>query len=690
MTSLRSQLACALLLSGMFYSGHALACIDPCWQGSNCVSVERVETDLGCGDDYAFLDPENDSRTNLALLYSLLTGQAAEPASPTAELDQADQAEAEYQEAYSHFRPDEPAAFSGELDDTQCHGNGYAAATAYLKALAGAKIDDGNARRLAQMRNKMLCATVDFHRRPMDFEKFKQELLDVAGAGDAAAFAAYLGVAVNFYWARYDDALAQIEPLLKSHNDWIHQAGMILKARLYMIRAQGKWDGYDYKLIDPKDLGLSAETYAAYLRQFPQGLYAKSARGMLRRVRHLSGDDAGYQDAFLKDWRQAQQDKVPLRDFTALIQEADKYIPYLDLSVSEGRLKGGVRDDPLLFAAGVMVYFRSTSDGSDDSERLLRQEIEKHGPMLDGIPGLKSYLLMLDSAAHADWDQVLAGSTASMATEPEALSLAKRLLIATAQERKQNWGEALAAWASIASPANGAVSTHAQAGYVRTAMEAGRPLALFLPTAPFDTDEVPAYAIRHFFSVEALRAALEIKDLKPSLRTVATQTLLLRYALDQKWGLFLQEYDRVPAADRAELAPIETAARTLAKHPKDAKALLNAGYFFVDRFQLRDALTLCGVETSLDANLEPILPEVYRDEHYERPIGLFKRALDQHPGGDLEARILFHGIKCFSPAWSHACAESDDTPSETREQWFDTLKSRFPTTKWAQQTKYWW
>jgi hypothetical protein len=678
-------------------SGSSLAHGDPCWSEDECLFVEYLPDEFDCALAPDYLDPHNDSRYNLALLYDVLTGQS--PGEPLV-LKEGELLpnEAEYRSAYAACKPvDPPGHYEPFLGEHYCRGNTYSAATAYLKALPEAKIAPDERRQLAQLRNRLLCANVDRQGQPREFQDLGSDLQALPKEGEVDALARYLRMAAEFYWGRYDDVIRDAAPLLDSSNDWVRQTAAIVQARAYMIRAQARWDGYsDRSTIDTADIKRSAGAYSAYVQRYPNGLYRRSAEGQIRRAEYLLGNDPAYRERFMMAWRAAQKAGLPREEFGGLVNEVDMTIPYLAVAIADGKLVGAVTDDVLLFAAGIMAFFRSPDLVRQDDARVLRREIKRHADLLKPIPGLQGYLLTLDASAREDWNGVIDSSRTREKGEAAMVTLSKAVLRAKAFERKKSWDEALTAWKDVIAGSDGHNAwqrwnrrgdvKRAQAGYVRSAMLAGRPEAFLFSGSPIPEDApVGSYAVRHFLTLEQLRMAAGDARVSSSLRRSAAQTLLLRLALAQQWSSFVTAYGAAAPADRVPFVALETAARTLSDRPEDPKALLNAGYYFVEQVALREALDLCPSETSLDADLGPIPPST----DYPRPITYFMRAIDQHPGGDLEAQLLYHAIKCFSGRWDQACA-SGDVPKSTREAWFTTLKTRYRQTQWARKTKYWW
>ncbi len=684
------QMICLILL---LQSQQATACGE-CFRSTECrgiVSSDMVEPCGDSGGDRGFLDPYNDSRANLMLLYAAATGQ-------TAKWDRYDYKEEEKRhkaqaDAYSirlaKLVPGEKAKKIDAWDAISCSSNTYPAASDFLDALAASEIPAPTQQQLATLRNRMLCDTTGNGGMDMFLAG-----IDAVHGGE---FAAYLRAATLFYATRHDEALQTLAGLEKASNDWVRESATLLTARSYMVRAQRNWDGYQENAasIDQADISRSRETLERYLASYPSGRYRTSATGLLRRSQYLAGDRIAYQASFIKAWQAAVQARMPSTQIQALINEAELATPYIAITINEGHLSGGMPIDGLLHAAGILEFLRTRAAG--DKDRLIRRHLQTHAELYAVVPGLQPFLLASDAAAHGDWDAVLTTATRARTTAPPLINTSAALLQARALERQQRWSEALATWRYLHKQNSGDTAAIA-AGYTLTALLARQPERLWEKGAPnLDDPEITSYAIRRFLSVDQLGALIAREDLPAEWQGKLADTRMIRHLIRQDWTGFLQDYAAASPLDRAAYVPAETAARTLARQPDDPKGLLNAGFFLMEQADRISELRHCSSDLSIDAALSSIVPAEYRSPRgrnfdgidYVRPASYFRYAIAQKPGGDLEAKLLYHGVTCFSPAWRYGCAD-DTVPEEMRRQWFQELKKRHPESPWAKKLKYWW
>jgi TolA-binding protein len=139
-------------------------------------------------------------------------------------------------------------------------------------------------------------------------------------------FALYIAATNAFYAGDFPAALNNFNSLKKSANPWLKETSRYMVGRTLLNSAQsqafGEWGDLKLDHVNNDNLKDAEDAFNSYLHDFPRGLYAVSARGLLRRVYWLGGDQTRLADAF--DRALADSDKgannVSLLD---LVQEAD-------------------------------------------------------------------------------------------------------------------------------------------------------------------------------------------------------------------------------------------------------------------------------------------------------------------------------------------------------------------------------
>ncbi|WP_407364584.1 hypothetical protein HKW97_24405 (plasmid) [Pseudomonas luteola] len=122
---------------------------------------------------------------------------------------------------------------------------------------------------------------------------FSQDIIDepstILTTPDSLAFATYLTAAQNFYSGHLDSARAGFPSLAQASVPWLKEAGLHMLARTQL----NAFDEYGYRLparVDQARLAEARKGLDRYLQAYPDGLYAASARGLVRRATWLEDD----------------------------------------------------------------------------------------------------------------------------------------------------------------------------------------------------------------------------------------------------------------------------------------------------------------------------------------------------------------------------------------------------------------
>jgi hypothetical protein len=333
------------------------------------------------GGNAAFLTPGNDTRVNLLLLLADRRG--------TALRDPAGGGEEPPLVLFSWMAMSEgaaprPAPETGEWrEPSRCQSH-PAGAAAFLAALrANSKIPQDEKRRLAEAREAFVPACSGAGAAPPP----------VGAASPAGrAFEAYLAAAADFYGGRFEAGRSTFAGLARAPDPWLRETASYMVARTELNRAQqASFDEYGW-LAEParRDLaGIAAAgaAFDAYLKAYPNGRYASSARGLLRRVAWLGGKDEALAAAIDRQLAGAGSFDGAA-NAPALAEEID-----LTLLGTDG---AAAARDPLLLAVVDLQRMRCEDDPGipvrECGRRLGKEELERQAPLFAGEPELFGYL----------------------------------------------------------------------------------------------------------------------------------------------------------------------------------------------------------------------------------------------------------------------------------------------------------
>ena len=111
-------------------------------------------------------------------------------------------------------------------------------------------------------------------------------------------FAAYLLSALSFYNGNYSQATVGFSGVVKAKpkSQWLKEAALYMIARSELNRstkdAFGRYGWFEVKKVDQGAIANAERGFQLYLKQYPDGQFAKSAKGLMRRVYWLGGDVA--------------------------------------------------------------------------------------------------------------------------------------------------------------------------------------------------------------------------------------------------------------------------------------------------------------------------------------------------------------------------------------------------------------
>ena len=109
----------------------------------------------------------------------------------------------------------------------------------------------------------------------------------------AKPYAQYLEAAANFYAGQYEPALTQFKALSADAPDWVRETSLYMLGRVALNQAQIRfdlWSEPSAENIDKAFLDQAAAAFGDYLKAYPQGRYANSAKGLFRKIHWLAAD----------------------------------------------------------------------------------------------------------------------------------------------------------------------------------------------------------------------------------------------------------------------------------------------------------------------------------------------------------------------------------------------------------------
>jgi hypothetical protein len=538
------------------------------------------------------------------------------------------------------------------------------------------------------------------------------------------AYLAYLKAADAFGEEKWDEARAGFAALGNAPDPWVRETATYLIGRTLLRQALAETydaDGWGEQLgkIDKSRVEAGEMALAAYLKAFPQGTYAASARGLQRRALWLKGDRDGLARSYAALLGAAD---AASEDAVALVEEIDNKLLFYP-----GR--DPAAQGPLLLATLDLVRMRNWTeteynydeDTGKTTEKPVRveagitqAEIDAQAPAFAADPALfgliqasyayyvaqdyrKVLSLIPDDARRSAYDtltlsrQVLRGNALAALGDHNEEGFWRELLggatdkwqrptvelgLAMAMERKGKVAEAL----GRASPLEDVM--------VRK--------VLLSHSAGADTlRDVATNTARPLEERDAALFTLLYKQLTRGdyAGFVASRALVRKDAGNEEglWGFIDQEkiplglFSKGRWSDGYACPDVTQTARKLAAAPQDPSARLCLG----------DFLRLNGFDgfTALDDDPgKGELGGMTRD-FKGRPLarGTIYEGLIANKAAPANERAyaLYRMVRCYAPSGSNGCGGNDVEVAQ-RKAWFQQLKREYPKSVWARKLEYYW
>lgn len=704
--------ALALMVVALSWAGSAYASAD-----STCYPDWKVKhTDLSGCSSTALLGPGNDTRVNLLMLLQDRHG-AVGPASKYSFDIPERRGEAE-PFGYSVFAlalgPSTAAAQDDESVSfafgTRCMSN-IAGGAEFIRALEKVKRIPADERAtLAAVRTTLKPECID----SQEARSAIEPAVGLVKSKPGVAFARYLVGAASFYDADYVAAKVAFASIRKTVSPWLAEAVSYMQGRVALNAAMaGAFDEYGSLGGDPANSGALAEAesaFLAYLKSYPGGHYAPSARGLLRRVYWLGKRSDKLLAEYVHQFAQkdAAKRNVTLPD---LVQEID--IKLLT------ELKQEEVNDPMLLA---VLDLRAMRHDGDPAQKdygdpvITRDALGAQRSRFAGNEALHNYVL----AAHAfyvanDPADVLKLIPANMQESSSYLGFSRQLMRALALDALGN---------PAARQLLLGLATAAKQPFQRGSAELALAMhdernsgveRVFATNSVVRDADLREILLRYHAGPALLRKRYADKTAPAQEREVALFTLLYKELTRGAYADFVRDVALIPADARFKpeddyTAPLYTdivrfrgteskeficpalkaVATTLSTKPKDAASLLCLGEFIrVSGFDP----DYYGVTNYLDEQPDRDelggTPSLFPGTRFSRLEGYKSVIADPVASAENKAYALYRAVYCFAPSGYNGC-DSADVPKTQRKAWFQKLKTDYPGSPWSKKIKYYW
>ncbi|HCB24393.1 MAG TPA: hypothetical protein DEP74_06085, partial [Citrobacter freundii] len=184
------------------------------------------------------------------------------------------------QMAELNISADEINVNDAELENRHVSNNTESVSAFFAALLADSTLTAEQRQALAQARTGLLSGATR--------EQIESSLATLPADSPAQSYKNYLAAAASFYAGDYASAERDFTQLAKSERPWLAETAQYMLMRAALNKSSqnsvGEYGDFDIAKINREDATQAQTQAQAYLQRYPQGLYADSARGMLRRI----------------------------------------------------------------------------------------------------------------------------------------------------------------------------------------------------------------------------------------------------------------------------------------------------------------------------------------------------------------------------------------------------------------------
>ncbi|MBI6910993.1 outer membrane assembly lipoprotein YfiO [Pseudomonas palleroniana] len=706
------------LLAGLSFQAQASG-------DDSCYPDWRVSRDSleGCSN-LPFLSPGNDSRVNLRLL---LADKQAMPLKPNAlnetDLEQgfgpvpfpvyrltsndtppaeADDSSApgldELLAPLGIQRGDSKAAGEAFLsgEGSRCRSNDDDSAAAFIGQVVKADMPAAERDVLVKARVQLL-ATCDWNGQVVEPQQIQSP--------EGQLLRTYLQAAADFYSGRFSDAERGFAAAGSSTLPWLKETALYMTARTSLNQAQAEaFDEYGMpklERVDKSALSNAEEGFLGYLKTYPQGAYATSARGLLRRVYWLADDTDKLAEAYAWQLTQAT-DTQRNASLEELVEEADIKLLMVNRSTVQ---------NPMIQLVTDLMAMRAHTP-----PEMTREELDGQKGVFANEPAQFDYV----QAAYALFvehqpDNALKLLPKEVPSNLDYFAFSQQTLRALALEEKKDWKAAETLWLQLLPLAKLPLQRdQLELALAMNYERSGQLAKVFAADSPISAQQVRYILLRNVAGPDLLRQQLA-KASDPVERNTAQFVLLYKDLLHSQFADFAADFKQLPApapedklgtslgyvytsgqslkmfqwnGDKAESGyACPSIAQTAATLQNDAKNPQGLNCF--GEFILRNGLDGMPLEQVRAAGSLGSTASDFKGETFSRLDGYKLVIANAKAPKNDKAYALFRAINCYAPSGYNSCGGNEVEPA-VRKAWFRQLKTSFADTEWGKSLQYYW
>jgi hypothetical protein len=450
--------------------------------------------------------------------------------------------------------------------------------------------------------------------------------------------------------------------------NWLSETSAYMLGRVYLIEAQLLWDGFS----DPADkinqeLLVKADfCFEDYVRKYPTGIYANSAKGIKRKILWLQGNQKALDELLKEELKKRLS--APEKELTPRMEEFMNFFNG-DIDIA--------KDHPLIIAYHILA--KKPFDNN------ILKELEKYKNKFDAYPKLYSFIKTSLLYNQEQYQQLLE-YTKDLKVIDTPTEISKAIMRAKSQAKLGKYDDAISLLHDIIKVHKDDIIELQLAGFYTDTNK----LENMLRNQVFSKTKNLEYFLHFAASDKELEEVL-LRDLDQSKKTIIEQELFTRYLLTNQLQKMVNLYDHVqnPGIYRA----IKDSVKRLSNKENDPISRAKLGVFLANNYDKIYNKTPFYI-------FEEVKPYCKKCNNYIEtynsslvtPYDHLKNSIDQFAksriSDETEAEALFHLNRCFkSYNFSQQCQWNKKYENNSK-HWYMRLHKLYPNSKWAKEAKY--
>ncbi|MCU6682215.1 hypothetical protein M8320_09395 [Leclercia sp. H6W5] len=538
-------------------------------------------------------------------------------------------------------------------------------------------------------------------------EQISASLATLPAGSSALLYKTYLSGAAYFYAGDYAGADRAFTSLVDSDRPWLAETASYMLMRTALNKSSqnsmGEYGDFDIDRIDRPAAEQAQKAAQAYLQRWPEGRYAESARGMLRRI-----------NWYLQAWPQLaslyEQRFQQAGDAKALRGLVIEYDNVYGMQFNGRAVREAFPDAPLI---SYIELLRALRLNSDEKPTLTQEDLNASKTAFEQSGKLAMWRNLQLNLWQATGNQAAilqAVKPAEKLPAHDILAFSEQVLYGDALMAQKQWPAARDFWLKLLNLSQDAEQQqYVQARLAATLVFSGNTEAIFAPDSAVTSLRYRSRVLKAVASPERLRQQAS-EGPNNEERTIALHTLLVRDLTENRFSDWLNDrklasaitspvvgkaFDDVnlstfdwngEAAEAGYVCrSLDKTVQVLSQNAKDAHALNCLGEFFRTSNTHVDLWKDSAGNGVLEAAIHRKAPygQFNRQAYYQQVIASPKAEHED------KSYALYRAIMCYAPSGYNECG-GPEVDKAQRKGWFSQLKTQYPGSPWAQKLKYYW